>query len=135
MKVIIAAWSLATAAFLIPLPSWAIDKCGSATRVTCVVDGDTMWLRGEKIRMSGYDTPEPITNLCGGEREQRLAERASERLIELLNQGSYTVERHGYDKYGRTLAVVRVEGVDVGDILIQEGLARRYPDGHEFWCD
>jgi micrococcal nuclease len=51
---------------LLPIAANAIEKCGSGNRYTCVVDGDTIWLEGEKIRMMGYDTPEPQTNVCGG---------------------------------------------------------------------
>ena len=116
-------------------PALAIEKCGSAKRVTCVVDGDTIWFKGEKIRMMGYDTPEPTTNICGGETEKALANVASRRLVELLNERTVTFEWDGNDKYGRTLAIIRVDGVDVGDILISEGLARSWPDGNEFWCN
>lgn len=118
-----------------PPPSLAIDKCGSGPRVTCVVDGDTFWLNGEKIRSMGFDTPEPQTNLCGGEAEKRLADQASQRFMELLNTTEVTLERRGSDRYGRTLAIVRVNGTPVGDLLIAERLARRYPDGAEFWCN
>ena len=116
-------------------PALAIEKCGSGKRVTCVVDGDTLWFRGEKIRMKGYDTPEPTTNICGGEKEKRLAARASKRLIQLLNEDEFTIQRFGKDRYGRTLATILVGGENVGNILISEGLARRWPDGREFWCD
>ena len=116
-------------------PALAIEKCGSAKRITCVVDGDTIWLKGEKIRMMGYDTPEPSTNICGGEREKALANVASRRLVQRLNKRTVTIERDGKDKYGRTLAIIRLDGVDVGDILIAEGLARSWPDGPEFWCE
>ncbi len=116
-------------------PALAIEKCGSGKRVTCVVDGDTIWFKGEKIRMMGYDTPEPTTGICGGDTERRLAARASKRLVQLLNNNTVTIERDGKDRYGRTLAVIRVDGRNVGDILIEEGLARSWPDGHEFWCD
>lgn len=116
-------------------PALAIEKCGSGKRVTCVVDGDTIWFKGEKIRMMGYDTPEPTTGICGGGTERRLAARASKRLVQLLNNNTVTIERDGKDRYGRTLAVIRVDGRNVGDILIEEGLARSWPDGHEFWCD
>jgi micrococcal nuclease len=119
---------------LIAFPAFAIEKCGSGPRVTCVVDGDTFWLDGEKIRMEGYDTPEPTTNICGGAREVALAQRASDRLVELFNTTEITLHRHGEDRYGRTLAKVRSNGTPIGDILIREGLARRYPDGCEFWC-
>lgn len=120
--------------FLVSSPAAALEKCGSGARVTCVVDGDTIWFEGEKIRMIAYDTPEPTTNMCGGQKERALALRASNRLVELLNQGEFTIDRFGLDKFGRRLAIVKVGGVDVGDILIREGLARRWPDGPEFWC-
>lgn len=120
---------------LLPLPALAIEKCASGQRFTCVVDGDTIWLEGEKIRIMGYDTPEPQTNICGGSKEVRLANQASARLVQLLSQDGITIERHGSDRYNRTLAIVRIAGVDVGDILVKEGLARYWPDGTEFWCD
>lgn len=117
------------------MPAFAIEKCGSGKRITCVVDGDTLWLNGEKIRAMGYDTPEPMTNVCGGQREKQLAAKATARFIELFNETEISIARNGQDKYGRTLAVIRSNGRLVGDILISEGLARRWPDGHEFWCD
>lgn len=109
------------------------QMCGS-NRHTCVVDGDTIWLDGVNLRLESYDTPEPHDQICGGAAEVALAKRASARLLALLNGNSFTVETSGEDRYGRVLATVRVGGRDVGDILIEEGLARRWPDGREFWC-
>lgn len=120
---------------LISTPAMAIGKCGSGARHTCVVDGDTMWLQGEKIRLMGYDTPETTTDFCGGAAERRLGDRATERLIQLLNDGDISISRDGVDRYGRTLAKVYLDGRNVGDVLIQEGLARSWPDGREFWCN
>ena len=120
---------------MLPVSAFAIEKCGAGQRHTCVVDGDTIWLEGEKIRMMGYDTPEPQTNICGGSREVALANQASDRLVQLLNQGGVSIERHGKDRYDRTLAVVSVGGQNVGDLLVGEGLARYWPDGPEFWCN
>lgn len=121
--------------FVFASPVLATEKCGSAKRVTCVVDGDTIWLNGEKIRMMGYDTPEPQTNICGGNRERKLAAKASARVVQLLSENDYSIDRQGKDKYGRTLAIVRIDGLNIGDILIAEGLARSWPDGREFWCE
>lgn len=36
------------------------------------------------------------------------------------------------DRYGRVLATIRIGGPDVGDIQITQGLARRWPDGHDY---
>tara|TARA_R110002051_G_scaffold30487_1_gene70505 strand:- start:9136 stop:9600 length:465 start_codon:yes stop_codon:yes gene_type:complete len=120
---------------MLPVSAFAIEKCDMGQRYTCVVDGDTIWFEGEKIRMMGYDTPEPQTNVCGGSREIELANQASDRLVQLLNQGGISIERHGKDRYDRTLAVVSVGGQNVGDLLVGEGLARYWPDGPEFWCN
>jgi len=107
--------------------------CGR-DRQTCVVDGDTVWLDGVNLRLQSYDTPEPYDDICGGTAEVALAKRASARLLQLLNTNAFVVQNSGEDRYGRTLATIRIGNQDVGDILIDEGLARRWPDGEEFWC-
>ena len=83
----------------------------------------------------GYDTPETTTAFCGANNEKRLGDKATERLQDLLTNNNFSVHRDGMDRYGRTLAVIRVNGVNVGDILISERLAREWPDGFEFWCN
>ncbi len=116
-------------------PALAIEKCVGSNRYTCIVDGDTFWLNGEKWRTFGYDTPEPMVNICGGNAEVALANRATRRFIELWNTRKITIKRiGGVDRYGRSLGVVMADGLNIGDILVAEGLARRYPDGCEFWC-
>lgn len=117
-----------------PTMSICAPKQRNTPTKTCIVDGDTIWLDGQNLRMKDYDTPEPSTAICGGAAEVALAKRASARLRDLLNSNPWTVETFGKDRHGRTLATIRIQGVDVGDILISERLARRWPDGHEWWC-
>ncbi len=108
---------------------------------TCIVDGDTLWLTGTMWRLRDVDTPEPQrgNSHCGGpDIELELSGIATARLQELLNSNEWLLEDHGLERNGRgprSLGVIRIDGVDVGDILIDEGLARRWPDGHVFWCD
>jgi endonuclease YncB( thermonuclease family) len=137
---------LVAAIFALGLPPTAsyadnptLQMCGNRANTadkTCLVDGDTLWLQGENIRLKDFDTPEPQSAICGGEREKALAHQASARLLELLNGNEWTIERFGYDSTSskRRLATIRINGRDVGDILIEERLARRWPDGDEFWC-
>lgn len=102
---------------------------------TCVVDGDTIWLEGVNIRLEGYDTPEPQTNICGGEREKALATQASNRLVTLLNSHSWKLKLLGEQgNYGRELGKLYFNGRNVGEILVKERLARWWPDGEEWWC-
>lgn len=108
----------------------------NTTAKTCVVDGDTVWLKGHNLRLKDFDTPEPQTDICGGDAEVALANKASDRLLQLLNQNIWTVDTYGLDSTGkRVLATIRIDGRDVGDFLIAEGLARRWPDGDEWWCN
>ena len=127
--------TVVTSVVLLASSASAIEICGKAKRYTCVVDGDTIWLKGEKIRLMGFDTPETTTAFCGGDTEKQLGNKATERLQELLTNNDFSVHRDGKDRYGRTLAIIRIDDVNVGDMLVDEGLARYWPDGDEFWCD
>jgi endonuclease YncB( thermonuclease family) len=67
--------------------------------------------------------------------------KAKERLAGLLRAGSVDVVRDGEDRYSRTLARVSVGGLDVGSVLVGEGLALPWRDGLEArearlrdWC-
>ena len=70
----------------------------------CVVDGDTIWLQGRKIRIADIDAPETHDPRCASERA--LGDRATLRLQQLLNGGTIAlrpVDRNR-DRYGRLCA-------------------------------
>ncbi len=105
--------------------------CGSGKRISCVVDGDTFWVSGEKVRLEGIDAPE-IKGACTYERD--LARRATNRLSDILSRQQFTLRRSGTDRYGRTLARADTPHGEVGDILVNEGLARPWRGRREQWC-
>lgn len=110
--------------------------CGGSSETNCVIDGDTIRLNGEKIRLVGFNTPETSEPACPAEAVK--GERAKLRLLELLNSGELsfaaTADRNR-DRYGRLLRQVRVEGRDVADTLVSEGLAEPYQGGKKRnWC-
>jgi micrococcal nuclease len=109
--------------------------CGMAFGKDCVVDGDTIDYRGERVRMVDYDTPEISEPHCAS--EYALGQQAKFRLLELLNSGTVEVRRSGardIDKYGRKLRLVLVNGRSVGDTLIAEGLAWPWEGHRHGWC-
>lgn len=117
-----------------PAGAQPMPLCGSGHRVTCVVDGDTFWLEGVKVRLEGIDAPEIDHAACRAER--RLGDQARDRLAHILGQ-PFTLERRGRaetDRYGRLLRTVVTGDTTAGAILIGEGLARVWPDGPETWC-
>lgn len=108
--------------------------CGLSRR-TCVVDGDTIWLSGTKIRIADIDTPEISEPQCDSEYARGIAAR--DRLIELLNAGRFEVMPIGTrdeDGYGRKLRVLVRDGRSLGDLLVSEGLARTWTGRREPWC-
>lgn len=110
--------------------------CAGAGRVTCVVDGDTLWLKGTKIRIADIDTPEVFSPGCP--REAALGRRATERLRELLNAGPFTLlpppDGRMEDRYGRQLRIVDRDGESLGEVLVREGLAERWGGPRKAWC-
>ncbi|ARM90855.1 endonuclease YncB(thermonuclease family) [Rhizobium leguminosarum] len=113
----------------------AFSICGSGQRITCVVDGDTFWFRGEKIRIADIDTPELSPPRCQRERELGLA--AKNRLLDILNSGplSFKTTAREEDRFGRKLRIVYRDRRSVGDILVAEGLARKWQGLRRSWCE
>lgn len=108
--------------------------CHTGGGTNCVVDGDTFWFRGEKIRIADIDTPETHPPRCADEAAKGRA--ATLRLHALLNAGAFSLEpidRDG-DVYGRKLRVVTRGGQSLGGVLVSEGLARWYAGGRQPWC-
>lgn len=99
-----------------------------------VIDGDTLKIRGERIRISNLDAPElPPGAECWA--EAGLAIAAADRLQEFVNIArSIEIERRGRDQYGRTLARVSLNGHDVGEALIKLGLASGWTGRRWDWC-
>lgn len=110
--------------------------CGSGRRTDCVVDGDTFWYRGEKIRISDINSPEVSEPGCS--REAALGARATRRLRDLLNQGAFSLgldpSGRETDRYGRKLRTVNRDGESLGGRLVDEGLAERWKGRRSSWC-
>lgn len=110
--------------------------CAGPIRVTCVVDGDTLWYRGEKVRLADLDAPEVFSPACP--REAELGRRATARLQALLAAGPFTLEPNPEgrtrDRYGRSLMVATRGGESLGAVLVAEGLAERWGGPRVEWC-
>lgn len=95
-----------------------------------VIDGDTikadidlgfhLWLKRVRIRLAGIDAPSIKIE------EGKVTK---DRLIELLTEEStiiIEVEKIESDKYGRVLAIVWKENLNVNEWLVKEGYATEY---------
>jgi micrococcal nuclease len=98
---------------------------GQGTVMLAVVDGDTVKLDGRSYRLVGFDTPETVFAKC--ERERQHGEAATDRLRALIATAETRLEASGRDcKWGRECARLFVNGEDVREVMIREGLARPY---------
>jgi micrococcal nuclease len=119
-----------------------------------VTDGDTIRLNGARkgTRLVGFNTPETFRPRCDAGLE--LGNAATDRLKDLV-QNSASIELEIIDcsckpgtldtekcNFGRSCAYLRVDGRDVGDTLISEGLAASFSCGKTRcptlptpWCD
>lgn len=119
----------------LPLLSAALFAlCGAAPRTTCVVDGDTFWLAGEKVRLADINAPETHGAECPA--ELAMGEAATRRLIALLNAGPFDLSAEGRerDRYGRLLRVASRHGRSLGAQLVAEGLAEPWRGRRSHWC-
>jgi endonuclease YncB( thermonuclease family) len=110
--------------------------CGRAPHSDCVIDGDTFYMGSQAIRIADIDTPETHPPRC--EYEEELGERATRRLLDLLNAGPFALNASGgrdEDRYGRKLRIVVRDGQSIGDTLVFEGLARTWTGRREPWCE
>ena len=101
---------------LLPCPAWAWSG-----KVIGVADGDTITVlhdeKPQKIRLYGIDCPE---------KKQPFGKKAKQFTSDLLFGKDVDIEPVAIDRYGRTVAFVRVGSVNVNEELIKEGLAWVY---------
>ncbi|MGO7115595.1 thermonuclease family protein [Rhizobium johnstonii] len=127
--------AVANAAAVATKPLTAYGVCSGSIRYHCVVDGDTLWIGGQKFRVADIDTPEVSEPRCAS--ELALGNRATARLVELVNEGPFELQAwpgRDEDKYGRKLRVLVRDGRSLGDILVSEGLARTWTGRRQPWC-
>ncbi len=107
--------------------------------VSRVVDGDTVdvdvdlgfgvWLRNERVRLAGVDTPEKRTRDAA---EKKAGIKASEFTAKMLNEAEEIVlvsHEKGKGKYGRILGTLMCDGMSLNDALISSGNAKEYWGG------
>lgn len=129
------------AATLIFSPSLAhaIDMCTGGHRAerkaSCLIDADTLWYNGVKMRLLDIDAPETFRAHCAN--EKRMGDRATRRMMKLMS-GGYRIEYSGkLDRTREHRALVRIrlsDGRDAGQVLLKEGLAVRWPHKDNKWC-
>jgi endonuclease YncB( thermonuclease family) len=135
LAIIGAAVVLFLVAVIVLAATLTADAMAQSGDVT-VVDGDTVTSNGKTYRLVGFDVPETGDRVeC--EAERVLGKKAKARLRTLINRGDVDLtevrcaclpgtQGTWFCNGGRSCAILKVRGRDVGSILIREGLARPF---------
>lgn len=97
---------------------------GEAVQVEGVVDGDTLKVYSAelghiRVRLTQIDAPE---------HDQPYGAQSRQRLSSLIAGHAVRLHTEGTDRYGRTLATVYADGVDVNRRMVETGAAWAYRD-------
>ena len=89
-----------------------------------VVDGDTIDIDGQRIRLEGIDAPETAqTCLAPDGSPWPCGRAASKALSAMVNSKDVSCDSTGNDKYGRFLGICYADGQDLNAAMIDAGMA------------
>ncbi len=91
-----------------------------------MLDGDSLEVAGERIRLHGIDAPErrQLCRLDG--KPWQCGKDAANILADFINNRSVTCEDLGRDRYKRIIARCTVAGEDLGQWMVAQGWAVAY---------
>ena len=100
-----------------------------------VIDGDTIDVRGERIRVVNLDAPDVGSHAKCSLEEQR-GQAAKTYAIAIVREADEVglADREGLDRYGRSLARVTLDGEDFAAMMIAAGNGRPWRDRSSNWC-
>jgi endonuclease YncB( thermonuclease family) len=103
------------------------DAQTSVVGVASVIDGDTIEIHGQRIRLFGVDAPES-RQICvdAAGRDWHCGQRAALELSDMIGRATVLCEQRDWDRYRRMVAVCRRGGQDIGRWLAVNGWAVAY---------
>ncbi|WP_027459245.1 excalibur calcium-binding domain-containing protein [Deinococcus murrayi] len=98
----------------------------TVTGVPTVTDGDTLQIRGVKVRLHGVDAPESSQNCIRGGQVYGCGREAAFALANLVQNKNVTCTRKDTDRYGRMVGVCKVGTTEINRWLVEQGWALPY---------
>lgn len=108
------------------IPATAAEAAAIVGRAS-VIDGDTLEIRGERVRLHGIDAPES-SQLCrrsDGSR-WRCGQKAALALADQIGRDPVACDERDRDRYGRIVGVCRTGTTVLNEWLVREGWALAY---------
>tara|TARA_R110000850_G_scaffold117196_4_gene233545 strand:- start:246 stop:737 length:492 start_codon:yes stop_codon:yes gene_type:complete len=110
------------------LTACAVPAAAQITGRASVIDGDTLEIQGQRIRLWGIDAPESRQTCTRSVETYRCGQVAANRLDQHIASRPVVCVQVDIDRYRRVVARCSVGRADLGSWLVREGLAVRYPE-------
>ncbi|PJC19089.1 MAG: nuclease [Zetaproteobacteria bacterium CG_4_9_14_0_2_um_filter_59_191] len=104
----------------------APSEMPASTQTVRVIDGDTIEVNHEKVRLYGIDAPE-MGQPCTRNNSPYDCGRASKEHLEFVLTGAtVNCRKKGKDKWGRFVAECTADGEDISHMMVRHGWALAY---------
>ncbi len=116
--------ALIAALFLAPITALA-DITGKPR----IIDGDTIEITGQRIRLHGIDAPEAGQSCLADGRRWACGQNVTLALSGMISTNWVACRERDRDRYGRIVAVCHIAGLqgpDVNAMMVAEGSALAY---------
>jgi endonuclease YncB( thermonuclease family) len=92
-----------------------------------VIDGDTLEIHGERIRLAGIDAPESAQSCYYSNGEAwRCGQAAALAVSDFIGRKTVECKSESLDRYGRHIATCYLDGSDINALIVASGLAVAY---------
>src|SRR5262249_56592811 len=103
-----------------------LEGAAAVVGVASVIDGDTIEIHGQRIRLHGIDAPE-ASQLCElGGKPWRCGQASANALADYIGRRTVSCDPRDRDRYGRLVAACSVGGASISAWMVREGWAIAY---------
>jgi endonuclease YncB( thermonuclease family) len=111
---------LSTHAFVAAAPQEIVGRAS-------VIDGDTLEIHGQRVRLHGIDAPESRQTCKRAGKDWRCGQAAALALSNWIGTATVTCQQTAVDRYKRIVARCSANGHDIAVHLVREGWALDWP--------